>query len=958
MLPFAWYMLKVIICSGILFGYYWFFLRNKIFHQYNRFYLLGAMSLSLLLPLLKINIWQPDSTQNQAIRVLQAVSAGDEYMNNIVITAQKSTWSFEQLYTMVYWLVCIIFFFVLIRTLYLIRSLLKKYPVQQIEQVSFVNTNDDTTPFSFLKYIFWNSSIDINTTTGRQIFKHEVAHIQEKHTYDKLFVNIILIFCWCNPFFWLYRKELNMIHEFIADKKAVEDSDTSAFAAMILQAAYPRHRFELTNNFFYSPIKRRLLMLTKIDNPRISYFARLMVLPLAVLIFAAFTFKAKNNSASLYHGKKITVVIDAGHGGKDAGAISADGIFEKDLTLAIAKKVKELNGNDAIEIVLVRDGDVYMNPQQKVEFAKSKNADLLISFHIDNSPTGSANNKTGMSVFVAKDEFANAVESKILASAIINEFSNNYGLPVMPKPNQRQMGIQILQANTCPSVLVEAGFINNEKDIAYLQTEAAKETIAKNVLQAIEKFASMDKTVPQILQKEKLSQKIKDTVPDNTPINPEKALLIANGKIIGKGKKAWEDFNNLVAPSVSVKWLKRTEAIAKYGNDGADGACEVNYKEGAVFTTAFVDADKMSVFYIGINNPFSVSVPNVKPEDLVVNMSQGSKSGSNGNYIAHVTSIGELTITLSKRDGTKIPASFTVKVKRLPDPSDPDFPHELKEKLNNSTTGIKYTDSEPKIFIGNFKGGRISLDYLKTQKELKLSPGYSFVSATLYFSFPHLDKVSMINITSKSLLSVESLINSCVSGSTIMFDKVYIKDNNGEIKMVLNPPGFMIFDNKITDQELQNLKQKLLLDEQNKEKLDIEIKQAPVNDLNIATNKLILQEKELQARTNNMVFTQVEVNPQFTGGEEAWKKYLRENIKPVTPVDEGWKAGKYTITVKFIVYTDGTVSDITTENYKGSKTAQHCIDVIKQAPKWQPAVQNGRKVNAYKKQPITFVIEE
>ena len=58
------------------------------------------------------------------------------------------------------------------------------------------------------------------------------------------------------------------------------------------------------------------------------------------------------------------------------------------------------------------------------------------------------------------------------------------------------------------------------------------------------------------------------------------------------------------------------------------------------------------------------------------------------------------------------------------------------------------------------------------------------------------------------------------------------------------------------------------------------------------------------------------------------------------------------------MHTDGTVSDVTTEDYAGSKTALHCIGVIKNAPKWQPAVQNGRKVNAYKKQPITFVIEE
>ncbi|MEI9956813.1 MAG: N-acetylmuramoyl-L-alanine amidase [Ferruginibacter sp.] len=202
----------------------------------------------------------------------------------------------------------------------------------------------------------------METTTGNQIFKHELAHVQEGHTYDKLFINIILIFFWCNPFYWLYRKELNMIHEFIADKKAVEDSDTEAFAAMILQATYPQHRFQLTNNFFYSPIKRRLLMLTKNKNPKVNYFGRVMVLPLAILIFAAFTFKTKGrlDAASRYKGKKITVVIDAGHGGYDNGEKAADGTLEKDITLALAKEIKALNDNNNIEIILTKVDDRFL----------------------------------------------------------------------------------------------------------------------------------------------------------------------------------------------------------------------------------------------------------------------------------------------------------------------------------------------------------------------------------------------------------------------------------------------------------------------------------------------------------------------------------------------------------------------------------------------------------------------
>ena len=56
MLAIAWYLLKVTICSGILLGYYWLFLRNKIFHSYNRFYLLAVIILALSVPLIQINI--------------------------------------------------------------------------------------------------------------------------------------------------------------------------------------------------------------------------------------------------------------------------------------------------------------------------------------------------------------------------------------------------------------------------------------------------------------------------------------------------------------------------------------------------------------------------------------------------------------------------------------------------------------------------------------------------------------------------------------------------------------------------------------------------------------------------------------------------------------------------------------------------------------------------------------
>ena len=167
-------------------------------------------------------------------------------------------------------------------------------------------------------------------------------------------MNVVLLFFWINPFFWLMRKELSMIHEFIADKEALEDNDINAFAEMVLQTVYPGQNFSITNNFFYSPLKRRIMMFTKNKNPKASYISRLLVLPLIAIVFFAFTLKMKTvSSQNTYAGKKITVVIDAGHGGSDNGAME-NNVHEKDLTLAIAKDVLAMNKNPNLVIIFIK----------------------------------------------------------------------------------------------------------------------------------------------------------------------------------------------------------------------------------------------------------------------------------------------------------------------------------------------------------------------------------------------------------------------------------------------------------------------------------------------------------------------------------------------------------------------------------------------------------------------------
>jgi protein TonB len=97
----------------------------------------------------------------------------------------------------------------------------------------------------------------------------------------------------------------------------------------------------------------------------------------------------------------------------------------------------------------------------------------------------------------------------------------------------------------------------------------------------------------------------------------------------------------------------------------------------------------------------------------------------------------------------------------------------------------------------------------------------------------------------------------------------------------------------------------------------------------------------------------VEIEAKFTGD---WKRFLEKNLNPNVPVDNGAPTGNYTIEVQFVVDIDGTVSDIKPLTNLGYGMEQEAVRVLKKATKWEPAVQNGRQVKAYRRQRITFQV--
>jgi protein TonB len=107
-----------------------------------------------------------------------------------------------------------------------------------------------------------------------------------------------------------------------------------------------------------------------------------------------------------------------------------------------------------------------------------------------------------------------------------------------------------------------------------------------------------------------------------------------------------------------------------------------------------------------------------------------------------------------------------------------------------------------------------------------------------------------------------------------------------------------------------------------------------------------------------IIFQKVEVEAGFPGGEDGWRTFLQNNLRAETPIKRKAPIGQYMVVVQFIVDRQGKVSDITALTNLGFGMESEVIRVLKHSPKWMPAILDGRKVKAYRKQPITFVVTD
>lgn len=279
------YFGKVILCSGVMFLYYKLSLKDRTFHHYNRFYLLSAMLISLLLPLVKVE----DFTIEVSNDIYKLIDTVQNFNNK---NATHDSTYFRIIFSAL-GLVSFYFLGRLIYGIFRIHRLKSQFHKESFDGINFYHTNLSEAPFSYFKNLFWKNSIMLNSDVGKQILKHEMVHIEQKHSFDKIFMEIITSVFWFNPFFHLIKKEISLIHEYLADKKALKQSDTKAFAQMLLASHFSGNQLPATSPFLSSNLKKRLKMLQK-PKTKFGYARRIFALPVVFSVAFAYLVNAKN----------------------------------------------------------------------------------------------------------------------------------------------------------------------------------------------------------------------------------------------------------------------------------------------------------------------------------------------------------------------------------------------------------------------------------------------------------------------------------------------------------------------------------------------------------------------------------------------------------------------------------------------------------------------------------------
>lgn len=278
------YLLKTNLCLVVFYGFYWVFLRRNTFFVANRFYLIGSILLSLILPLIKVK--HNYDFESSLPLTLNEIST--DAIKSSFYTPIFANFNWIDLMAVAYLtgvaliLTKVVFAFVKIYSLLINGDPLGEEETREGRNYWLLKSEGTVSSYSFFNFLILNR--DDLYYNRSMITDHEEVHIGQWHSFDVLLLEFVQIFCWFNPLIGSYKQSLRQIHEFIADG-IVTDEEKVSYAEFLFAYNFKANASSLSNNFFNdSLLKERIMMIMKERSPAWTKIKYLLIVPLLVVI--------------------------------------------------------------------------------------------------------------------------------------------------------------------------------------------------------------------------------------------------------------------------------------------------------------------------------------------------------------------------------------------------------------------------------------------------------------------------------------------------------------------------------------------------------------------------------------------------------------------------------------------------------------------------------------------------
>ncbi|HSH19120.1 MAG TPA: M56 family metallopeptidase, partial [Draconibacterium sp.] len=308
------YLLKA--SSGIVLFYlvYWFFLRKETFYTANRWFLITALLMAVLLPLFPVQYSVLVEAEN-SITVFKTIT--DTFKNIPVVSPTEPTttsFSLQQSILLIYLTGTAIFLLRLLTQTLILIQLMIKYRVKSLDGIRIVENEKYGLPFSFFNVVFINPKFHTQDDLP-EILAHEKVHIRENHWFDLLFIELLTVIFWFNPFIWFFERSIKQNHEYLADKGVLaQGHGVGRYQAILLNQLMGMQIIGVTNNLNFALNTNRLKMMTKTKtsvSQRIKFAWALPAIAVLLFAFAEPAYKVKeteNSFSALQKGEKELVI--------------------------------------------------------------------------------------------------------------------------------------------------------------------------------------------------------------------------------------------------------------------------------------------------------------------------------------------------------------------------------------------------------------------------------------------------------------------------------------------------------------------------------------------------------------------------------------------------------------------------------------------------------------------------